>query len=194
MSSLLEWLQLENNWHRGVRQKKDQWLRAVAQLAHSWHISANAVSLLGLIIGIVSAVVLVWQYWFGVALLVVSAVCDGLDGTLARLSKRTSVRGARIDYYADVTVTSAVFVATAALVHDWRWLAGFGCFLAVIGVNQWRGLPLRLAPNRMVLMLCLLLGLPRVGLALVSAYAIVMGVVLIITLRRRRRAYTATRR
>lgn len=175
MSSLLEWLQLENRWHRSVRQKKDVWLRPLAQLARALRLTPTAVSCIGLMIGLTSAMVLVFNYWFGLSLLLMSALCDGVDGTLARLTGRASPHGARLDYLSDVTVTLAVFAAVVYRLHEPWWLLGLGVFSLVIGGNQWLGAPLRLAPNRMVLMLCLLLRLPHVGLALVSLYAMVMG-------------------
>lgn len=75
----------------------------------AWRISANIVSVCGLLIGTVAAVAYgYWEYWpFAVAGLVLSfcwLICDGLDGMIARATDTASPLGRALDGMCDHTV------------------------------------------------------------------------------------------
>lgn len=69
-------------------------LQALAQALHRLGIGANTVTLLGFGLGIAAAVAIALQaYGMAIALLLASRLCDGLDGTLARLTQATDAGG-----------------------------------------------------------------------------------------------------
>lgn len=73
-------------------------LEAIGRTLAKWHISPDAVTYLGLVLTIgVAALAAIGEIrWAGVAY-IVAAVCDALDGTLARVSGRGSRFGAFLD-------------------------------------------------------------------------------------------------
>ncbi len=91
---------------------------AVVRLGIRWKISANAVSLLGLICGLAAAV----AYFqtpnqlfvvFGFLLMICWHVFDGADGRLARATGTTSAFGRIIDGICDHLVYAAVYISLA---------------------------------------------------------------------------------
>jgi CDP-diacylglycerol--glycerol-3-phosphate 3-phosphatidyltransferase len=86
-------------------------LEAVCRMLARWHISPNMVTYLGLVLTAGVAVVAAWGEirWAGVAY-VFAAVCDALDGTLARVSGKGSRFGAFLDSTIDRFEESIVFL------------------------------------------------------------------------------------
>lgn len=75
-----------------------QWIKpamdraAAALLAAGLH--ANQVTLFGFGLGLIAAACIAWQHYLaGAVLLLLSRLCDGLDGALARLTKPTDQGG-----------------------------------------------------------------------------------------------------
>jgi len=71
----------------------------VVRPLHKWGITPNFVTGLGLV-----AAVATWPTaltWWAPALLVLSLFCDGIDGSLAMISEKSSIRGAMIDSVVD---------------------------------------------------------------------------------------------
>ena len=86
--------------------------RAAKGLA-AWGVRADHVTLLGFAIGLGAAgAILAQQYSVGLALLLLSRLCDGLDGALARLSTPTD-RGAFLDITLDFLFYAAIPLAFA---------------------------------------------------------------------------------
>jgi phosphatidylglycerophosphate synthase len=86
--------------------------RAARGLAR-WGVQADQVTLLGFAIGMAAAgAIVLHQFAAGLALLLVSRLCDGLDGALARLSAPTD-RGAFLDITLDFLFYAAVPLAFA---------------------------------------------------------------------------------
>lgn len=57
-------------------------------------VSANAVTMTGLALGLVAALLIVGQYYLAAAaVIVVSRLCDGLDGAVARATRKTDFGG-----------------------------------------------------------------------------------------------------
>jgi phosphatidylglycerophosphate synthase len=94
-----------------LRPLKDNVLDPVARLVGRI-MSPNAVTLLSLLLGIASALVL-WYGAIGWAFLlwILNRVTDGLDGAVARVTGRTSDLGGYLDIVTDFVVYSALPIA-----------------------------------------------------------------------------------
>jgi len=82
---------------------------AIVRPLHRMRITPNILTSLGLI-----AAIATWptaQSWLAPVFLVLSLICDGIDGSLAMISEKTSRRGAMIDSFVDRV--SEVFWALA---------------------------------------------------------------------------------
>lgn len=90
-------------------------LEAICRTLARWHISPNMVTYLGLVLTIGVAVIaaLGETRWAGVVY-VFAAVCDALDGTLARVSGKGSRFGAFLDSTIDRFEESIVFLGLSA--------------------------------------------------------------------------------
>ncbi|MEL6817097.1 MAG: CDP-alcohol phosphatidyltransferase family protein [Pseudomonadota bacterium] len=77
-----------------LRPKLDPYLDALARRLARAGASANAVTIAGLVIGLFAAGA-IWagQYWLGLALLLLSRICDGLDGAVARVTSSSDFGG-----------------------------------------------------------------------------------------------------
>lgn len=86
-------------------------LEAVSRTLAHWNVSPDWVTNLGLIltVGVAVLVALGEMRWAGVAY-IFAAVCDALDGTLARVSSKTSRFGAFLDSTIDRFEESIVFI------------------------------------------------------------------------------------
>jgi CDP-diacylglycerol--glycerol-3-phosphate 3-phosphatidyltransferase len=89
-------------------------LEVIGRTLNRWNISPNAVTYVGLFLttGVAVLAALGQIRWAGVAY-VVAAVCDAMDGTLARVSGRGSRFGAFLDSTIDRFEESIVFVGLA---------------------------------------------------------------------------------
>lgn len=89
-------------------------LEAIGQALNRWNVSPNAVTYLGLFLtaGVAVLIALGQIRWAGVAY-IVAAVCDAMDGTLARVSGKGSRFGAFLDSTIDRFEESIVFVGLA---------------------------------------------------------------------------------
>ncbi len=113
-------------------------------------LSANAVTALGFAIGVAAAVAIALHaYVWGLALLLASRLCDGLDGALARLTQPTD-RGAFLDivldflFYASIPLAFAISDPAARALPAAVLLAAFigtgSSFLAYAVLAERRGL------------------------------------------------------
>ena len=96
-----------------------------------WHLTPNAVSLTGMLSGVLAAVAYYHyqdlRYAFaGFVLMTVWHIMDGADGQLARLTKSTSQSGKIIDGICDYVTFIAVYVALALALSQtlgsWVWI------------------------------------------------------------------------
>lgn len=77
-----------------LRPKIDPILNRCARLLAAVGFTANGITTLGLIIGFVAAAAITYQlYWLGMALLLLSRICDGLDGAVARINGKSDFGG-----------------------------------------------------------------------------------------------------
>ncbi|HSJ54801.1 MAG TPA: CDP-alcohol phosphatidyltransferase family protein [Anaerolineae bacterium] len=86
-------------------------LEGVGRVLTRWHISPDAITYLGLLLtaGVALLLALGYTSWGGLAY-IVAAVCDAMDGTLARVSGRGSRFGAFLDSTIDRFEESMVFL------------------------------------------------------------------------------------
>jgi phosphatidylglycerophosphate synthase len=112
--------------------------------------SANAVTGIGFLIGVGAAVAIAQRrYGLGLALLLASRLCDGLDGALARLTRPTD-RGAFLDivldflFYASIPLAFAISSPAERALPAAVLLAAFvgtgSSFLAYAALAERRGL------------------------------------------------------
>lgn len=96
------------------RKKLDPFLDRMAARLLKRNIKANQVTIAALILG-VGAGVLVYFNWIvlGIILFWLSGFLDALDGSLARLSRKASPRGAMLDIVSDRIVELSIFWALA---------------------------------------------------------------------------------
>ncbi len=89
-------------------------LETIGRTLNRWNISPNAVTYVGLFLttGVAVLAALGQIRWAGVAY-IVAAVCDAMDGTLARVSGKGSRFGAFLDSTIDRFEESIVFVGLA---------------------------------------------------------------------------------
>lgn len=129
-------------------------LRPVLNAAAGWlvraGVGADALSWLGFAWGLAAAVAIAWQaWWLGLALLLVSRLLDGLDGSVARLTRPTDAGGfldITLDFlfYAAIPLAFAVAEPTANALPAAVLLASFigtgSSFLAFAALAEKRGL------------------------------------------------------
>ncbi len=133
-------------------------LDAVARPLARRGVSADAVTMAGFAIGIAAAVAIAWGAPLaGLALLLASRFCDGLDGALARLTQATD-RGAFLDitldfiFYASIPLAFAIADpasnALAAAVLLAAFIGTGSSFLAFASLASVRGLKSLAHPNK----------------------------------------------
>ncbi len=121
-------------------------------------VGADALTLTGFGIGIAAAAAIAMQAWFtGLALLLASRLCDGLDGTVARLTRPTD-RGAFLDialdflFYASIPLAFAIAHPAANALPAAVLLAAFvgtgSSFLAFAVFAEKRGLKSEAYPSK----------------------------------------------
>ena len=90
-----------------VRKQIDPVLDRIARTIAGAGIHADHVTIAGLVIGLAAASAIAFSlFWLGLVLLLVSRVCDGLDGAVARHSGKTDFGG-----FLDITLDFAFYGA-----------------------------------------------------------------------------------
>jgi len=117
-----------------LRKSIDPALDMIAQRIVSTGIGANTITWFGFAIGAGAAFAIYNQaYWLGLVLILFSRLCDGLDGTVARLNGKTDLGG-----YLDIVLDFA-FYGIIPLAFIWanpaeNWAAG-SLLLTVFYIN-----------------------------------------------------------
>lgn len=107
-----------------LRKTIDPALERIARRISSMGIGANAITWIGFAIGVCGAWAIYYQsFWLGLVLILLSRLCDGLDGTVARINGKTDLGG-----YLDIVLDFA-FYAIIPLAFIWsspaeNWAAG----------------------------------------------------------------------
>lgn len=77
-----------------IRPKIDPALNALARLFVRAGMTADMVTTLGLLIGFFAAGAIIFKlYWLGLILLLISRICDGVDGAVARINGKSDFGG-----------------------------------------------------------------------------------------------------
>ena len=133
-------------------------LQALARRAVAWGVTADAITWIGFVTGLVGAAAIALRHpQIGLALLLTSRLCDGLDGAVARLTRPTD-RGAFLDitldflFYASVPLAFAWADPAANALPAAVLLAAFigtgSSFLAFALLAERRGLKSAAFPNK----------------------------------------------
>jgi phosphatidylglycerophosphate synthase len=104
---------------------KDQKLSTLANWLSARHISANFITMSGLIFGLIAALCLFKsQLYGGLAFIVGSIFADMLDGTVARLSKTETLNSKLFDSISDRVVEASCVGALVytGIIPWWGWL------------------------------------------------------------------------
>ncbi len=107
-----------------LRKTIDPALESIARRISTFGIGANAITWIGFTIGVCAAWSIYIQfYWLGLILILLSRLCDGLDGTVARINGKTDLGG-----YLDIVLDFG-FYAIIPLAFIWsnpaeNWAAG----------------------------------------------------------------------
>ncbi|MGJ3494777.1 Inner membrane protein YnjF [Piscirickettsia salmonis] len=98
----------------------------VLPVARMCRLSANTITILGLLSGLVSAlcIALDWPYW-AACLLLLSGYLDSLDGVVARYYAQSSNQGCVLDVFCDRMVECAVMLGLLLVDPGARALAAF---------------------------------------------------------------------
>jgi phosphatidylglycerophosphate synthase len=107
-----------------------------ARWLHRLGVTANAVTWIGFAIGIAAAVAIAQHaYAWGLLLLLISRLCDGLDGALARQTQPTD-RGAYLDIVLDFLFYAGIPLAFAIASPAERALPAAVLLAAFIGTGS----------------------------------------------------------
>ncbi|HEX2018303.1 MAG TPA: CDP-alcohol phosphatidyltransferase family protein [Aurantimonas sp.] len=100
----------------GVLKKRiDPPIARLAAISCRLGIGADAVTVAGLVLGLAAAgAIAAGRLWLGLALILASRLADGLDGAVARLTRRTD-RGGYLDIVFDYIFYGAIPLAFAVL-------------------------------------------------------------------------------
>lgn len=94
-----------------LRQRIQSAVASQARAAHKMGLTPNAVSICGVILSFLSALLYAYALLFpAILMLLFSGYCDILDGTLARLYKQATVFGGFLDSLLDRYADAAVYV------------------------------------------------------------------------------------
>jgi phosphatidylglycerophosphate synthase len=114
---------------------KDQMLTVLATWLNTKHISANIITMSGLLCGLFAALCLLKsQLYWGLIFMLGSIFADLLDGTVARLSKTESLYGKLVDSVSDRIVETAWVGALVytGIVPWWGWALPLGSVLLLV--------------------------------------------------------------
>lgn len=170
----LEAIQVNSPMHHGLRRRKDQLFAPLAKLCVQLHIQPNLVTMIGFGLGIASVPVLFLNYWWFVVLFGLSTIADGIDGSLARLLKVTSQRGAQLDYAVDLVLTIVISCGLIIWLQQPLWVLSLNMFGIVLLANAAARYPLQIAPGRVAVLICCLFGLPQATFVLMAIYSVIM--------------------
>lgn len=99
-------------------------------------ISPNFVTMVAFIVGLSSAIAVFYNLILSVVLIFISQILDCLDGDLARISGKTSAKGAYLDRLLDRFVDFALIFSISA--YSNLWIEGFFALFAALMVSTTR--------------------------------------------------------
>lgn len=108
----------------------------IAKKMSKKRISPNFVTILAFIIGLTSAIAIFYNVILSVVLIFISQILDCVDGDLARMSGKTSAKGAYLDRLFDRFVDFALIFSIS--IYSKLWIEGFFALLATLSVSMTR--------------------------------------------------------
>lgn len=108
----------------------------IAKRMSKRQISPNLVTILAFIVGLTSAITIFYNIVLSVVLIFISQILDCVDGDLARISGKTSARGAYLDRLFDRFVDFALVFSITA--YSNLWVEGFFALFATLSVPMAR--------------------------------------------------------
>lgn len=111
-------------WHNGYlgfRHRRDAWLKPLCSLLIKWKINASQVTGFRLFLAFSMPILLGWNYWIVVLLMAANLILDGVDGGIARMQGKTSVKGKVYD----LVVDNATFLLFGLGLIFWNLVDGF---------------------------------------------------------------------
>ena len=110
-------------------------LQAIARRLHAAGVSANAVTVAGCALGLAAAVAIALQaFGLGITLILLSRLCDGVDGALARLTQPTDA-GGFLDITLDFVFYASIPLAFAVADPARNGLAAAALLAAFVGTG-----------------------------------------------------------
>lgn len=135
-----------------LKKKVQLILTTEAKMAHRIGLTPNAISVIGFVLAIASAVAfasttaqITWLLPLATVFLLASGFCDALDGIVARTFEQTTVFGgffdSVLDRYADIMVFSGIIIAgvsNAIISHFWVLVIGLAALSGSVLVSYTR--------------------------------------------------------
>jgi CDP-diacylglycerol--glycerol-3-phosphate 3-phosphatidyltransferase len=122
--------------HHGIDPARVPFLRAWLRLMHTiarrlWFVPPSLISVLGVLFAIDALLLASSSPWFAFALVLLAALCDGLDGAVAVIADRATRAGAFVDKLADRIVDTAFALVIWRCGAPW-WLAVCAALLSLL--------------------------------------------------------------
>lgn len=125
-------------------------------------ISANMVTYVSLVFGVLAAFFLFKSFWFFFLFALLHFLADGLDGVIARI-RGTTEFGKYFDYITDRIVTLLLLLKVWVYLDQWFVLIAIGLFLTVQTIHIVTKFEYPVLFTRSLLLLVLFLGLPTLA-------------------------------
>ena len=157
-----------------MRKKKDVVFLPLLRFCVYYQLTPSTLSVLGLFFGVVSLLFLFTNYWFFVLLMSVSLIFDFIDGSLARYTKQVSNFGKYLDFAVDHGLMILMVLSLCNYLQSYYWLIGAAFFSVALYINVLTFSPVHIPTGRITLFLPCLIGLPQIGLFLLTLYGIML--------------------
>lgn len=173
-SGLLTFLEMRTGSHTRFRQWKDQQLKPLVLTLQRLGIRADYISVFGFVLGLLGIPLLWYNYWWFAVIELISAACDGIDGSLARLSNNKSTAGSGLDFVVDITIGVAMCAALIIWTQQPILVLCLNSYGILVALNWLVGSPLKVAPGRMLMVIAVILMQPVLGIIVAGLYTIYM--------------------
>jgi CDP-diacylglycerol--glycerol-3-phosphate 3-phosphatidyltransferase len=110
--------------------------KPIARLLARFNVSPNSITLFAAFLGILSGyIIAIGKFYESVILIFISQIFDCVDGDLARLTGRTTKKGAYLDRILDRFVDAALVIGMVAISPEELWLVGMLAIVGSFGVS-----------------------------------------------------------
>ncbi|MBL0688328.1 MAG: CDP-alcohol phosphatidyltransferase family protein [Pseudoalteromonas sp.] len=111
-------------------------IQCVKQL-HKKGVSADQLTLIGFLIGLLAVPLIIFEYWYGaLTVICINRIFDGLDGALARYAQSSSSAGGYLDITLDFLFYALIPFAFILTNSEQNALAGSLLLVAFIGTGS----------------------------------------------------------